>query len=68
MSLILALTMAATAWTQVHNAPGEDICVIMCGYEEPIRKMLLEQNPGAMPRLHAYLSIPTVKLILSTPK
>jgi hypothetical protein len=34
----------------VHNAPGDDIAVVMCGYEEQIKKMLLDQNPGLQRR------------------
>ena len=30
----------------VHNAPGEDIAVIMIGYEKQMRKMFREMNPG----------------------
>ena len=35
---------------KVHNAPGDDIAVVMCGYEEQIKKMLLDQNPGLQRR------------------
>ena len=34
----------------MHNAPGDDIAVVMCGYEEQIKKMLLDQNPGLQRR------------------
>lgn len=37
-------------YLQVQNAPGEDICVIMCGYQEQIEKMFLDQNPGLQRR------------------
>jgi SpoVK/Ycf46/Vps4 family AAA+-type ATPase len=30
----------------VHNAPGENIAVIMIGYEKEMRKMFREMNPG----------------------
>ena len=39
-----------TRLLQVHNSPGEDIAVVMCGYEEQIKKMMLEQNPGLQRR------------------
>ena len=39
-----------TLVSKVHNAPGDDIAVIMCGYEEQIKKMLLDQNPGLQRR------------------
>ena len=31
---------------KVMGAPGEDIAVIMCGYEAPMKKMMRDQNPG----------------------
>ena len=34
----------------MHNAPGDDIAVVMCGYEDRIRKMLLDQNDGLQRR------------------
>jgi len=34
----------------VHNNAGDDICVVMCGYEDQIRQMLLDQNQGLQRR------------------
>ncbi|KAF2235485.1 P-loop containing nucleoside triphosphate hydrolase protein, partial [Viridothelium virens] len=31
---------------EVQNSPGEDLCVIMCGYKEPMERMLEKANPG----------------------
>jgi hypothetical protein len=31
---------------EVQNKPGEDICVIMCGYPEEMSRLLQESNPG----------------------
>ena len=31
---------------EVQNSPGEDLCVIMCGYKEEIELMLQRANPG----------------------
>ncbi|ETS80636.1 hypothetical protein PFICI_08165 [Pestalotiopsis fici W106-1] len=31
---------------EVQNKPGEDLCIIMCGYEEEMRDFLREANPG----------------------
>lgn len=31
---------------EVQNVPGEDLCVIMCGYEKEMRDFLREANPG----------------------
>ncbi|KAL9096769.1 MAG: hypothetical protein Q9165_001257 [Trypethelium subeluteriae] len=31
---------------EVQNSPGEDLCVIMCGYQEPMERMLERANPG----------------------
>ena len=39
-----------TLVSRVHNKPGDDIAVIMCGYEPQIRQMLLDQNPGLQRR------------------
>eukprot|EP01040_Poterioochromonas_malhamensis_P003223 gene3223-3435_t len=33
-----------------HNSPGEDIAVIMIGYEKQIRRMFREMNPGLSSR------------------
>ena len=35
----------------VHNAPGEDIAVIMIGYEKQMRKMFREMNEGLARRI-----------------
>jgi SpoVK/Ycf46/Vps4 family AAA+-type ATPase len=35
----------------VHNAPGEDIAVVMIGYEKDMRKMCRESNAGLTRRL-----------------
>lgn len=35
-----------TLVSNVHNAPGEDIAVVMVGYEKEMRKMFREANPG----------------------
>ncbi|KAG9396949.1 CbxX/CfqX [Carpediemonas membranifera] len=35
---------------RVHNKPGDDIAVLMLGYEEPIRRMLRNQNAGLASR------------------
>ncbi len=37
----------------VFNKPGEDIAVIMAGYEAPLLKMIREQNPGLARRFNA---------------
>jgi hypothetical protein len=39
-----------TLVSKVHNNAGDDICVVMCGYEDQIRQMLLDQNPGLQRR------------------
>ena len=39
-----------TLVAKVHNKPGDDIAVILCGYEPQIRQMLLDQNPGLQRR------------------
>ena len=39
-----------TIVSKVHNRPGEDIAVILIGYEEPIRELLLKNNPGLLRR------------------
>lgn len=39
-----------TLVSKVHNKPGDDIAVIMCGYEAQMRKLLLDQNPGLQRR------------------
>ena len=39
-----------TLVSRVHNKPGDDIAVIMCGYEPQIKQMLLDQNPGLQRR------------------
>ena len=39
-----------TLVSKVHNKPGDDISVIMCGYEPQIKQMLLDQNPGLQRR------------------
>ena len=31
---------------EVQNSPGEDICVIMCGYKVEMERMLKRSNPG----------------------
>ncbi|MCP5493816.1 MAG: AAA family ATPase [Leptospiraceae bacterium] len=36
----------------VHNKPGEDIAVILVGYEAQIMKMIREQNPGLARRFN----------------
>ena len=35
-----------TLVSRVHNKPGDDIAVIMCGYEDNMREMLRTCNPG----------------------
>ena len=35
---------------KVNNAAGDDIAVIMCGYEDEMKEMLLNQNPGLQRR------------------
>ena len=35
---------------KANNAAGDDIAVIMCGYEEEMKEMLLNQNPGLQRR------------------
>ena len=35
-----------TIVSKVHNLPGEDIAVLLLGYEEEMMKMLRESNPG----------------------
>ncbi|KAL1518601.1 hypothetical protein AB1Y20_002889 [Prymnesium parvum] len=35
-----------TIVSNVHNAPGEDISVLLLGYEKQMKKMLREANPG----------------------
>ena len=37
----------------VFNKPGDDIAVIMAGYEPQIKKMIREQNPGLARRFNA---------------
>ena len=39
-----------TIISKVHNTPGEDIAVLLLGYEEDMMKMLREANPGMMRR------------------
>ena len=39
-----------TIVSKVHNSPGEDIAVLLLGYEEPMLKMLREANPGLQRR------------------
>jgi predicted kinase len=35
-----------TIVSMVNNAAGDDIAICMCGYEGPMKQMLLDQNPG----------------------
>ncbi len=37
----------------VFNKPGDDIAVIMCGYEDKMAKMFREQNEGLASRFNA---------------
>ena len=39
-----------TIVSKVHNSPGEDIAVLLLGYEDEMMKMLREANPGLMRR------------------
>ena len=39
-----------TIVSKVMNSPGEDIAVLMLGYEEQMRRMLREANPGLQRR------------------
>jgi len=39
-----------TIVSKVHNSPGEDIAVLLLGYEDEMMKMLREVNPGLMRR------------------
>lgn len=39
-----------TIVSKVHNAPGEDIAVLLLGYEPQMLKMLREANPGLQRR------------------
>ena len=39
-----------TIISKVHNSPGEDIVVLLLGYEDEMMKMLREVNPGLMRR------------------
>ena len=39
-----------TIISKVHNSPGEDIAVLLLGYEDEMMKMLREVNPGLMRR------------------
>jgi DNA replication protein DnaC len=38
---------------KVHNKPGEDIALVMLGYEDDIMKMLRDRNKGLKRRLNA---------------
>lgn len=47
-----------TLVSMVHGAPGEDIAVVMIGYEKQMKKMFREANPGLTRRFgleHAFL-------------
>eukprot|EP00966_Prymnesium_polylepis_P275662 6369073-Prymnesium_polylepis.1 len=39
-----------TIISKVHNSPGEDIAVLLLGYEDDMMKMLREANSGLMHR------------------
>eukprot|EP00569_Conticribra_weissflogii_P010038 CAMPEP_0171369846 /NCGR_PEP_ID=MMETSP0879-20121228/7625_1 /TAXON_ID=67004 /ORGANISM="Thalassiosira weissflogii, Strain CCMP1336" /LENGTH=90 /DNA_ID=CAMNT_0011878217 /DNA_START=157 /DNA_END=425 /DNA_ORIENTATION=+ len=42
---------------KVQGSPSDDIAVVLIGYEEPMSKMLREQNPGLarrFPKEHAF--------------
>ena len=39
-----------TIVSKVHDSPGEDIAVLLLGYEDKMMKMLREANPGLMRR------------------
>ena len=43
-------TALDTLVSKVHNRPGEDIAVIMIGYEEQMKEMITKNNPGLQRR------------------
>jgi hypothetical protein len=41
-----AAAVIDTLVARVQGVPGEDMCVMLLGYDDPMRKMLREANPG----------------------
>lgn len=39
-----------TLTSEVQNKPGEDICVVMCGYKSEMEALIRESNPGLQRR------------------